>query len=421
MLIDGAYGGQTQGTGITTYARTLAAGLVELGHQIAWLLGADAPVRGDSLIDAVDSFDAPAPVRGIREKAQTAGRMLGGLATSGITARRINQETVIAPPNAPKLADAYLAPNLYVHAHYRHMLLRQFTEVRLPDPADVLHLTAPLPIRMRGVRTVTTIHDLVPIRLPYTTPDNKSEFVARVRTCARLSDRIITVSEASKKDIVDLLGVDPARISVTYQPVDVRPIDPSEADSIPRTLSRYGLEPGGFVLFVGAIEPKKNLRRLIEAFVEVDSPTPLAIVGRKAWMWEQEIGDLDAVFGEKARKRLRFLGHAKQEDLRRLYAGAMMLVFPSLYEGFGLPPLEAMTMGCPVITSNIASLPEVCGDAALYVDPADRDSIRIAIDRLMSDSALRNSLAQAGRAQAQRFSFQKYLERLKAAYAELET
>jgi glycosyltransferase involved in cell wall biosynthesis len=184
-------------------------------------------------------------------------------------------------------------------------------------------------------------------------------------------------------------------------------------------LARMGLEPGGYALFVGALEPKKNIRRLIEAYLDVDAPYPLVIVGRKAWLWEEDFAALSQSLGPAAKQRLRFMGYAPREDLRALYAGAMMFLFPSLYEGFGLPALEAMRMGCPTIVSRVASLPEVCGEAALYVDPMDRADIRARIEQLMSDAALRTRLATAGPAQAERFSFDAYVQRLGEAYGRL--
>lgn len=159
---------------------------------------------------------------------------------------------------------------------------------------------------------------------------------------------------------------------------------------------------------------------MIEAFLEIDSDLPLVIVCRKAWMWEDEIGFIDTL-GAAARSRLRFLGYAERDDLRRLYAGAQMFLFPSLYEGFGLPPLEAMNAGCPVLASDRGSLPEVCGDGALYVDAMDRDDIRRKIEQMMSDDGLRASLAVAGRKRAAAFSMEAYVAALASAYARLQT
>jgi glycosyltransferase involved in cell wall biosynthesis len=291
-------------------------------------------------------------------------------------------------------------------------------EVRTAEKLDVLHLTAPLPVRMKGVKTITTIHDLVPVRLPWTTPDNKSEFIHRVRTNAQVSDLIVTVSEASKRDIVEILDVDPAKVAVTGQSSDLAALSGEDVESVPRVLGRFGLSPQGYALFVGALEPKKNLRRLIEAFLETDTDIPLAIVGRRAWLWEGDAAFV-ATLGDKAKSRLRFLDYVGREDLRRLYAGAQMFLFPSLYEGFGLPVLEAMIAGCPVVTSNAASLPEIAGDGALYVDPLDRDDIRARIEQLMRDPGLRTALGEAARKQAARFSFEAYVARLAEAYGRL--
>jgi glycosyltransferase involved in cell wall biosynthesis len=419
VLIDGAYRQEAQGTGISAYSRTLGAGLEKLGAEVSWLSGAEAPAKSGKLVDEVALADPPLPATGARRYAQTALRMGQGIATARMTARRLNDSgAVIADPAAIRPASTWLAPGLFVKAHYRHMLLREFAEVRVPEKIDVLHLSAPMPVRMKGVRTVTTIHDLVPIRLPWTTPDNKSEFIHRVRTNARLSDLIITVSEASKRDIVDILDVDPEKIAVTWQPSDLAPVSSHDRDSIPRVLGRYGLAPQGYALFVGALEPKKNLRRLIEAFLETDSDVPLVIVGRRAWLWDADAAFVETL-GDKAKSRLKFLGYVGREDLRRLYAGAQMFLFPSLYEGFGLPALEAMVAGCPVVASNAASLPEVCGDGALYADPLERGDIRAKIEQLMRDPGLRSALGEAGRTQAKRFSFDAYVENLAKAYAML--
>ena len=346
--------------------------------------------------------------------------MAAGLMSGSVSARKVERpEVVVAAPSDTDGQSVHLAPELFVRAHYRHMLLRQFTDVSVTSKIDLLHLTAPLPIRMKNVKRVVTIHDLIPIRLPYTTPDNKAEFINRARTCARESDLIITVSEASKADIVSLLDVEPSKIAVTYQPAILAPLTPVERERLPQSLSRFGLTPGGYLLFVGAQEPKKNVRRLIEAYLEIDTPMPLVLAGPRGWMWENEVGAALAPLSENARGRIRFAGYLARDDLRSLYAGACAFIYPSLYEGFGLPALEAMIAGAPVITSKTSSLPEVCGPAALYVDPFDRNDIRQKIEHVIGNPALRAKLTAAGQEQARAFSLEAYLARLGSAYSRL--
>jgi glycosyltransferase involved in cell wall biosynthesis len=420
ILLDDNYAHSRHGTGISTYARSLARGLSSLGHQVEWLAGAAGGDGADRLVEAAALYDAPAPARGPRQWAQTAAHMAGGLMRPSVSARQVKSPDVVVAPSPEEAGRRiHLAPDIFVHAHYRHMLLREFTDVRLSSAVDVLHLTAPLPVAMKGVRRVVTIHDLVPVRLPYTTPDDKAEFIARVRRCAREADLIITVSQASQADIVSLLDIDPHKVAVTYQPSDMTELSPAESDRLPRSLSRFGLAPDGYLLCVGAQEPKKNMKRLIEAFLDADTGLPLVICGPRGWMWEREVGAALEPLSEAARARIRFTGYVDREDLRRLYAGACALVFPSLYEGFGLPALEAMIAGCPVVASETSSLPEICGEAALYINPLDRDDIRQAIETITADPALRKTLAAAGRIQAQAFAFEPYRERLAAAYGRL--
>jgi glycosyltransferase involved in cell wall biosynthesis len=312
-----------------------------------------------------------------------------------------------------------LVPELYETAHYRHMLFRKFCDVRLPGRADVLHLTAPLPIRMRGTPTVTTIHDLAPILHPDFTPDDKAEFIARVRTSARLSDLVLTVSEAARGEILDTLDLSPEKVVALHQPVDIAPATPADDETIARTLQRYGLTRGDYIFWVGAIEPKKNVRRLIEAYAESKLDMPLVLAGRPAWFADQQLGWMETALAPAIRQRVRLIGHVSGGDLRRLYAGAMMFAFPSLYEGFGLPALEAMTMGCPVVASTTPALAEICGEAALLADPLDRDSIREKLEQMAGDAALRQRLSAAGRDRAKAFSFETYVDNLGKAYARI--
>jgi glycosyltransferase involved in cell wall biosynthesis len=424
ILLDGFNRDLEHGTGIATYSRMLAQALQALGHETHWLFARSTPGGADALTEEVAFFDngpdsSPPGTRLSRLMKRLRRKGQDFLHTS-IDAHPIHEGgAVIRDPDRPYEPNAFNASELYHRAYHRHLRGAPFTAVNLKTKMDVFHLTAPLAVRVKNTHTVCTIHDLIPIRLPYTTTDNKHEIIRRLRSCAEHADLVFTVSESSKTDIVNILDVDPAKIAVTYQASDLQPFRPSERNGLPRVLARYGLEFQRFALFVSAIEPKKNLRRLIEAFLEVDTAMPLVIVGKRAWMWEKEIGNIEATFGPRALRRLRFLGYVPRNDLRYLYSGAAFLAFPSLYEGFGLPALEAMQFGCPVLTSNVSSLPEICGEAALYVEPFDRDDLREKLDRMVGEPDLRKWLSEAAKAQAALFSFDRYVTRLGEAYARL--
>lgn len=420
VVVDAYNRDLSQGTGISTYSRVLYDALGALGHSPSWLFARDSFINGDQVANEVTFHDPPAPSIGLIRQVEAAKRMWRGLTRTQSTAQRLNfGGVVLSDGSHGQLGSAYNAPGLYREALYRHELLGGFVDVTMPERADVFHLTSPLPVRMPGAQTVVSISDLVPLRLPNTTPDNKARFLHLVRESVKRADLIVTLSETSKADIVNILDVPPERVFVTYLATDIKELGREEQSQLPRTLGRFGLEAGKFILFVSAIEPKKNLRRLIEAFVETDSDLPLVIAGRKAWMWEREIGDLDSKLGEAARKRLRFLGYVSRQDLRYLYSGALALAFPSLYEGFGLPAVEAMKLGCPVLTADVPPLHETCGEAALYVDPYDTGDIRRGLERIMSDKELRQRLTDTGRSHAEIYSYGRYIDRLGQAYQRL--
>lgn len=420
ILINGDQVSKPQGTGLSSYSRSLARVLSDLGHEVLWLSGAQASRKPDPLVDATLVVDEREDLRGPRAYLQTALNMTAGLLTRATTARRIRDDMFIEqPPNAPPQKSTLLAPNVFVSSHYRHMMRRKFTEVLVEEPVDILHLTSPLPIMMKGARTALTIHDLVPIRLPYTTQDNKQEFIERVRSGLKYADLIVTVSEASKRDIIGIMGVDSTRVFVTWQSSDIEPLSLEERSRLPRTLARFGLEEEGYGLFVGAIEPKKNISRMIDAFLDAHATMPLVLVGPKAWKWRNEIGAVDNKLGAASRQRLRLVGHIPRDDLRFLYAGARALIFPSLHEGFGLPALEAMRMGCAVVASDRGGLGEVCGSAAINVNPLDRADMSRGIAQVLNSESRRADLIAAGRVQAEKFSASNYEARLAEAYDKL--
>jgi glycosyltransferase involved in cell wall biosynthesis len=243
---------------------------------------------------------------------------------------------------------------------------------------------------------------------------------ASMWNAAKRSDRVLTVSEASKRDILHFFNVPPEKVVVVYNAIDERFwIAPKEED-MARVRERYQLDHG-FVLYVGNIKPHKNLVRLIEAFDELRKQgdfdeLKLLIIG-------DEISKLPAlrraVHSHKLHKQVRFLGYLPDETLAVLYRLAAVFVFPSLYEGFGLPPLEAMASGTPVVTSNVSSLLEVAGDAAVLVDPYDPHAIVEGMRRVLTDPALAQELRLKGLVRAREFSWERSVARTCELYKEV--
>ncbi len=270
-------------------------------------------------------------------------------------------------------------------------------------------------------RSVVTIHDTIHLMFPQYLPNRLAPYYARAAmwTAARRSDRILTVSETSKRDILSFFDVRPDKIEVIYNAIDERfAVEPHE-EEVARVRERYQLDTR-FLLYVGNVMPHKNLERLIDAFArlrrEGADDLRLLIIGN-------EISKLPslrrAVHRHKLHKHVRFLGFLPDEMLAVLYRLASVFVFPSLYEGFGLPPLEAMASGTPVVTSNVSSLPEITGDAALLVDPYDPESIKAGIARVLEDPALRATMRAKGLARAREFSWERSVERTRDVYREV--
>lgn len=434
VLVDGYNLQLSQGTGIKTYGVSLVRSLKQLGADVSVLFGRNIANlnRLDRDLEEVLFFDVneaphryldgPTWKRSLR-LALDAGRTLG---QQSFPAREITTGKVVVPGSVRgsfmnsvrellEISDFYNLPGCYrtAAALFR---LRLSMSVELPKSVDIFHSTYTLPLKVSNAKKITTIHDVIPLRLPYTTLDNKRFFYKIVKRCIDESALILTVSEHSKRDLVELFDVDPDMVQVTFQPIALRPLDKTP-EEIQKYIKRFRIEHKKYVLFVGAIEPKKNVGRLIDAFARLDADEKLVIVGKRGWLWENEIGAIDSIFGQDvAKEKVRLLDYVTTDDLRHLYAGATCLVFPSLYEGFGLPPLEAMTFGCPVITSNVSSLPEVCGDAALYVNPYDIYDIEAKLSKLLSDAELRDKMVQLGYQMAAQFSYEKYVERLTQAY-----
>lgn len=280
--------------------------------------------------------------------------------------------------------------------------------------ADLFHGTLNVAPFVCPVPRVITIHDLAFIRFPQTFRSyNRTYLDLATRVSARRSATILAVSEHTKREVVGLLGIPPERVIVTYDAARAhfRPPDPATLEAF---RARHSL-PKQFVLYVGTLEPRKNLLTLLEAYSQVarQSQVPLLIGGGKGWMFAPIFKRVEEL---QLRERVHFVGYLEEDELPLWYAAATLFVFPSLYEGFGMPPLEAMSCGTPVVASNSSSLPEVVGQAGLMVSPTDDSALAEAILRLLQDATLRDDLRERGHAQARAFSWRTTAERTLAAY-----
>ena len=272
---------------------------------------------------------------------------------------------------------------------------------------DVLHSPHhTTPLAPCGYRRVVTFHDLTFFLLPERYPTTRRlYFQTMTRLSARVAAAVIVPSEAVKGDVMRILGLPRERVFVIPEAAGPA-FHPQDAVAIEAVRRRYGLE-GPFLLSVGSLEPGKNRERLLQAFARLRArglTHTLVVAGQRAWRYEgeaplaQQLGLADSV---------RFLGHVPQADLPALYSAAEVFVFPSLYEGFGLPALEALACGTPVVSSNVSALPEVVGDAALQVPPLDVEALTDAMERLLRDDGLRSDLRERGLARAAQFSWEK--------------
>ena len=276
---------------------------------------------------------------------------------------------------------------------------------RLLGGVDVFHGVNYVLPPLEHAKGVLTIHDLAFLRHPeLCSPRIAGYFAQNIRRFAQQADAIIACSEATRRDISELLAISAERVITIYEGADHRfqPMDRAEATE--RVRKTWNIT-GPYFVFVGAIEPRKNLTTLVEAFARVSQELPhhLVLAGGVGWRAEPVF---DAIERHGMNARVQRIGYVAHDDLPALYAAAEAMVFPSLYEGFGLPVIEAMACGCPVITADNSSLPEVAGEAGLLVQATDIEALANAMRRLATDAALRDFMRMAGLQQAGRFSWE---------------
>ena len=430
IYFDGLNLSLERGTGIATYTRLLANIVRELGYEVGVVYSSRNRPPKNPLLREISFFDYrdddKIPIArqvwdavvdqvhyplGIKPSALD----LSGLVVTDQFATRL-----------PSRTNLFVARNLFINSRLYFSWSGRFTQLEFDEPPDILHCTYQLPVRAKSACNIYTIHDLVPLRLPFTTLDNKRQTYRMLRKIGAEADHIVTVSEHSKRDIIELLGVDEKRVTNTYEAIEFPQEFVERSDDLVAEQLRgsFGLKSQNYLLFYGALEPKKNVQRLIDAYLLSAVDIPLVITGAVGWgnkaeaKWLKEMREEERSRPQESR-RIHHFEYVSVPMLVTLIRGARAVLFPSLYEGFGLPVLESMRLGTPVVTSRTSSLPEIAGDAALYVNPYETDEIARAIKTIVADAGLRAEPAQRGRARAELFSVERYRERVAALYEQL--
>jgi glycosyltransferase involved in cell wall biosynthesis len=428
LCIDGFNIALPKGSGIATYGRNLLTNARQIGLVPQVLYGSSTPKNDSNVLNETSLADvnkAPRKLKKIERFARTAmsrfPRQAWSVSPSG---------EVIWPTGAGGRPDAdsyWAVEDLFGIAHRAFNAYGTHTPVSFRDNSalapDVMQWTSTVPLYAKGVPNIYTIHDLIPLRLPHTTADNKAKYLELCKAIAARADHIAVVSETTRQDVIRILGVGEDRVTNTYQSVSIpenlaaRP----ESDLVLELEGIFQLGWKGYFLHFGAIEPKKNLGRIVEAYLASGVTTPLVIVGGRAWLDEGETRLLDQVKrdGGPHAERIRRYEYLSYSMLVTLIRGAKATIFPSLYEGFGLPVLESMALKTAVLTSTGGALPEVAGNAALSVDPYDTVAITRGIQSLDRDEDLRAELVTRGIVQAAKFSPAIYQERLRELYAKV--
>lgn len=419
ILIDGKDLALDEGTGVASYARNLAQCVDLSGRELAVLYGRRLRSGVDLETAFFDARQAGprSSSRYLMDLARAMRPLTPAVVPRGGHVIRRGREGGL-----PERAALWNAPSLFHTARARFGRGLGFVEIIPPEPVAVAHWTQPVPIKVRGAVNVYAILDLIPLRLPYATLDDKATVRGLLDAIVATGDPIVTISETSRRDIVDILGAAPERVENLSLCVRMPP--PHADADLAADLATLApdapgvgggvapLAPGGYFLYVGAIEPKKNLARIMEAYLASGAPEPLVLVGRFAWSYEAEQRLIERS------PRILHLGYLPTEQVAALMRGARALVFASLYEGFGMPVAEAFLCGAPVIASDRGAIAEVAGGAALGVDPYDVRAIRDAFRALSGPHAepRRAALSAQGLLRAEAFLPERIAPRLDAYY-----
>lgn len=312
-----------------------------------------------------------------------------------------------------------MAIDVFRRAQVHFDVYGRYLRLRGPAPPAVMHWSYPLPLHFAGVPNLYSVLDLIPLLHPTLTPIDPARAGRMLRRLKHEAAHLVTISEASRREIITTLGWPPDRVTNTYLAVDVPPSDPGAGDAM---LAEWGLRRGGYFLHAGTIERRKNIGRLLQAYRTSGSTRPLVLAGPDGWGASAELADAVGLLlapnerptaGSSCVIRIDW---TERPALLVLMRNATAVLAPSLSEGFGLPAAEAMALGVPALTSDNGAPAEIVGVAGLLVDPTDVRAIAAGIAALDRDAGLRARLSAAGLVRAQAFSPAAYAARLRALY-----
>ncbi|HLO47165.1 MAG TPA: glycosyltransferase [Kamptonema sp.] len=301
---------------------------------------------------------------------------------------------------------------LQAHPHFKEVPLCQSPDL---TAVDIFH--SPyygIPTELTKGHRLLTVYDLIPLKYPEWFMQGSAEFLKQSLAKLKPEDRVICISNSTKEDLCSYTGINPNRVFVTHLAASPDIFYPClDREKIASTRSKYQIPNSPYILSLSTLEPRKNIDQVIRCFAKLVQEQNikdlnLVLVGAKGWNYEKIFAEIDS--NTALKERIIVTGYVADEDLSPLYSGALVFIYPSLYEGFGLPPLEAMQCGIPVITSNTSSLPEVVGEAGIMLDPHDTDGICRSVLQIYSNPSLRAAMSQKSLEQSQKFSWEKCIK-----------
>ncbi|WP_207883504.1 glycosyltransferase family 4 protein [Acetobacter sacchari] len=370
------------GTGVASYARALADAAERGGAQVAWL-------REDASPQAMASRHT-ASAKAVR----FASALLGRSSVAVRTGARNDM----------------LSDDIFRIAHVHFKIFGKLLPVRTDNPPDVMHWTCPLPVRMEGCKNIVTIHDLIPVLRPDLCDVSPHHMRRMLRSVMSNAGEIIVISDSVRQDILTTFPIGPERIHTLHQGVGI-------STELRKAAEKAGdVCPAGSFIYVGSIEKRKNVGRLIEAHGRSQTTRMLVLIGPDGYQAQEE---MSAIGRHPHPDRVMRLPWIERPQLIRAISTARALAFPSLAEGFGLPIVESMLVGTPVLTTQGGATGEIAGDAAWFVNPESVDSIAYGLERLSADDALCERLTSAGYARAVVFDPAHYERRVADLYAQI--